>query len=218
LISGNDAIQHTVSDAMGMPWVTRLPLSYYWLPYGAKIFCFPHYSPAGTQVIKTLQDIPNDIPIIIIHSTQDFQLSHKGALALYHGLRANGNYNVYLIEKWGSQHLNLLENDEQTKEVVQAILENHNLKHVTHERAINLARYQPNHRERRFKKPYDDLNKKEAWHQRIWTTIKVGAILGIVAAIGFGIKKLTRAKKPAKDLSLKTKIKNIFSNWKLNGR
>ncbi len=100
LVSGNSAIYHTVSGPlMNLKKVTKLPFAYYWLPYCAKIV-FPWYSPGGIQPIFSIDSIPTTVPVIIIHSKQDYQLSYNDACALYYRLRACGNDNVYLIRAY----------------------------------------------------------------------------------------------------------------------
>lgn len=126
LASGNSAIFHTV-DKMIMPSATALPLSYYWLPYLAK-FTMPLYSPTGQQAIFNIQNLPQDLPIIILHSIYDPQLSFDDAMALYAGLKSNGHNAVYLfpIEAYG--HVLLLgQNNHKEISAIHNILKHHGL-------------------------------------------------------------------------------------------
>ena len=188
LISGNDAIQHTVkSGLMGsLGPLAKIPGSYYWLPYCAKVG-FPYYWPGGKQVIKSLQNISTNIPIIIIHSKNDLQLSYKGALALYYGLKANGNNNVYLISKDGSRHIQISDTHDQS--IIRQILKKNGLMNNDNKQ-VNLQLYQPDHNQDDFKKSYNDLNNQEKWHTRLWTSIKTSAILGGIAIIGLCVKRM----------------------------
>ncbi|MFC1842455.1 hypothetical protein ACFLYU_02240, partial [Candidatus Dependentiae bacterium] len=180
LISGNDAIKHTIKSGLMGPLkgVAKLPLSYYWLPYCAK-FMFPFYWPGGKQVIKTLENFPNDIPVIIIHSRGDMQLSHRGALALYHGLRSNGNNNVYLIDPHGDRHIQILSRRPGARKLVRDILARHNVIEQIGKPIdpVDLVNLQPNHNDDRYSNPYDDLNNKERWHTRLWATLVTGGVV-----------------------------------------
>lgn len=193
LISGNDAIQHTVSDQMGCAFVKKIPSYYYWLPYAAKLL-YPFYSPAGQQVITSLQNIPNDIPIIIIHADNDFQLSYEGACALYYGLRTNGNNNVYLITKHTRQHLYLLNKRPDLQKDVRNILKHHNLlTSSTREQTGQAAPYdftahQPNPDD--FQNTYNIILNRETWHTRLWYTMFIGGISGAVGLACYIGKKL----------------------------
>lgn len=172
LISGNDAICHTIKNhgediVQGSSGLPEKPLAYYWLPYMAKTQ-FPCYWPGGKQVIKSLSAIPTDIPIIIIHSKKDRQLSYGGACALYYGLRDYGNNNVYFISKEGSDHIRIIK-DEKDKQAIQYILKRHNIlpqdENYMDEDDVDLALYQPNYEQ--YKHLYDDLLYKEINHERI---------------------------------------------------
>ncbi|MFC1841544.1 hypothetical protein ACFLYA_00565 [Candidatus Dependentiae bacterium] len=194
LISGNDAIFHTLKG--DLPCFEYLPFSYYFLPYCAKVQ-FPCYRPTGIQVIKTLKQIPTDIPIIIIHSQNDRQLSYKGALALYYGLRANGNNNVYLLSQDGRRHIEILDEKPEYQKIVQSILKKHNVLPkswyqflLPKKNAIDLSLFQPNHNNDRFRKPYQNLVAKEKWHKRLWNTVVLGGITGITALAYCCSKKL----------------------------
>jgi hypothetical protein len=168
LVSGNSAIYHTThGPLMGTSFLSslaRLPLSYYWAPYCAKCL-FPWYWPFGKQPIKVLDKIPTTLPIIIIHSKDDMQLSYDDACALYYGLRSRGNDNVYLISKDGSRHIHLI--DEREKNVVLAILQRHGLltSRAVGEPTIDLSAYQPDPLV--FKPLYDSLVWKESCHRLV---------------------------------------------------
>lgn len=90
--SGNSAIFYNAQKKF--PWVSLLPLSYYWLPYLAK-FKMLLYSPAGKQPILNIQKISKDLPIMIVHAADELSFDH--AKALYAGLRLHGNTNTYLF-------------------------------------------------------------------------------------------------------------------------
>lgn len=63
MLSGNSAIYHTVTNML-LPFMVYLPLSYYLLPYLAKIG-YQSYSPGGEQPIFNVENIPNNLLIII---------------------------------------------------------------------------------------------------------------------------------------------------------
>lgn len=160
LPSGNSAIYHTVKQMM-FPRIANMPLSYYWLPYCAK-FAYPSYAPAGKQPIKNLEKLPKDLPVIIIHSKTDPQLSYNDALAVYAGLKKLGNPNAYLIPYNQRGHVELLDVSNK-KEIasLNAILEKHGL--VTSDEnqnlgTIDLSEYQPTNISSEH---YDNLIAKE---------------------------------------------------------
>jgi len=172
MISGNNAIEHTVQgDLMKMPFLTRLPFSYYWLPYCCKVL-FPLYKPSGKQVIKSIKNLPKDIPVVIIHSKNDQQLPCEGAFALYYGLRSMGNNNVYIICKnYSEQHLNLLcPLPYYITQIIYKILHTHNIAindaYPAIDNSIDLKQYQPN--PDGFKGTHDDILNKELWHEKLW--------------------------------------------------
>ncbi len=69
---------------------------YYLLPQLVRTH-FWHYSPTGEQPIDNINDLPNDLPIIILHNTK---LSCKDAQALYAFLTVTKqNPNVYLVNQ-----------------------------------------------------------------------------------------------------------------------
>ncbi len=147
MLTGNSAIFHTV-DNMMIPESCDLPdSSYYTLPYTAKVM-YSNYSPTGEQPINNIDKLPNDLPIIILHDTQDFQLSFKDAQALYAYLTSvRKNENVYLFaqESQRGEHINLLKkNNEQEISAINTILILHNLLPFgRNQKIINLEKYQP---------------------------------------------------------------------------
>jgi len=185
LASGNSAIYHTARGPLfGESLINRLiglPFSYYWAPYIAKVL-MPYYWPSGSQPIKSIEHIPTNIPIIIIHSKRDMQLSYNDACALYYGLRMRGNDNVYLISKEGGDHLWLMgkkdnmgiqdfifpavEVEKNDKDIVLNILQRCGLINPSVPlQAIDLREYQPDPAP--FKELYDDLVRKETCHRYI---------------------------------------------------
>jgi len=186
LISGNDAILYTLKSVM--PGITNTPFSYYWLPYLAKIR-FPWYCPSGIQTIKSVPQIP-DIPIIIIHAKNAPQLSYAGSCALYYGLRAQGNNNVYLISTKSSRHVRILTKKPELQKVFQAILKKHNLldnKKIDLKK-ISLAPYQPNLDQ--YKNLYKNLLSQEKWHERVFYGGTIAAAGTAVALTYYAGKKL----------------------------
>ncbi|HVX00974.1 MAG TPA: hypothetical protein VHA52_11140 [Candidatus Babeliaceae bacterium] len=164
LASGNDAIIHTLKGPLAnQSRFTNLPLSYYWLPYVVKLV-FPCYWPAGKQPIKSIADIPNDKPIVIVHSERDPQLSYEGACALYYGLCAQGNVNTYLISKNDNRHIDICSGKD--GEVIKAILRKHKLlPYGITEENVDLNAYRPDFKQ--FKALYDSLISKEKKHDYI---------------------------------------------------
>ena len=168
VLSGNSAIIHTLRRNGGsfLQRIAKLPLSYYWLPYFAK-FMFPFYWPAGRQPVKSIDQIPNNIPIIIVHSRYDSQVPYDGSCALYYKLRSSGsNNNVYFIAKDSGDHIQILQNVSEAA-VVRSILAKHRILATSDDLAqrIECSAYQPDHRQ--FKPIYDALIRKENNHVRL---------------------------------------------------
>jgi hypothetical protein len=149
LLTGNSAIFHTVDNVM-MPEEYDLPeSSYYVLPYTAKVV-YPSYAPTGEQPINNIDKLPTDLPIIILHDDQDFQLNFKDAQALYAYLtNIKKNKNVYLFtyktEK--GRHINLLQAyDIEKISAINTILELHNILPFDSQKTCSLddlKKYQP---------------------------------------------------------------------------
>jgi len=145
MLSGNHAIEYNLP----------IPRCYHILPYLAKII-YPFYAPAGEQPILNANELPINIPIIILHDENDFQLSYKGAKALYAFLK-NKNPNVYLMTKKSldGEHISLLTWSEDTTndtnqnkiDAINAILQNHKLLPLKENTPIDMAQiassYQP---------------------------------------------------------------------------
>jgi hypothetical protein len=153
MLTGNSAIEHHVETSM-LPGATSLPGSYYWMPYAAKI-SYPSYSPAGNQPIFNANKLPRNLPIIIIHHTNDPELSYKDAQGLYSFLKViKKNDNVYFISTTSERHthINLLDKED-TEEItaINTILkQNNQLLSNPNEllENIDLTRYQPKPKEK----------------------------------------------------------------------
>lgn len=183
LASGNSAVHHTFSNPfMGIPLLARIPFSYYWLPYAVKAF-IPFYWPGGKQPIKSIEKLPNNLPIVIAHSRSDIRFSFNDACALYYGLRKKGNDNVYLLPFDGRKHIEVIgESGGHAAQVLRAILTKHSL--LQKEQNIDLSRLQPDPNQ--FKAHYDALVAREKWHNRIKYLLSAGAC----TATAFAIKAL----------------------------
>jgi len=166
LASGNSAVHHTVKN-MILPGAEKLPCSYYWMPYCAKV-TFPWYNPGGTQAIFSAENIPTNVPIILIHSVKDPQLSYSDALAVYHALRKAGNPNIYLITVKEHGHVFMLKRSTEEVALINTIFKNHNLpyseKALQGFEKIELSKFQPSLEA--TKQHFDDLVTKELIHQK----------------------------------------------------
>ncbi|MEX0848861.1 MAG: hypothetical protein WD055_01395 [Candidatus Dependentiae bacterium] len=165
LASGNSAIMHTVTGPlMGWNSVESAPGSRYVVPYAAKAV-YPRYWPAGKQPIKSIADICSDVPIIIMHSKKDQQLSFKDAQALYYGLRSHGNNNVYFVPFEGYDHISICDRHPEKKELVKKILRTQldlaGEKLTSEEK----QQYQPD--PKALRKTYEDLLTQEQNHETI---------------------------------------------------
>lgn len=161
--SGNSAVSHTVKNLMEPHMTlkpTKIPGSYYFLPYLAK-FQMPLYSPSGMQPILNLHKLPRDLPIILIHSVADPQLSFHDAEAIYAGLRTFGNDSAYLLPVEERGHvclLNTLKRGHLTNSL-HHILKKHGLPYHEYftKSTIDLSPYQPIAGE----SPYYSLRRQE---------------------------------------------------------
>jgi predicted esterase len=127
LPSGNSAISWTTQSCISSR-ITRLPGSYYWLPYIAKAQ-LPFYAPAGEQAIFNVATM-KDIPIAIIHCTNDPQLSYTDAQAFYAGLKkheVNNNKYFISIQSEERQHIDLISPQSSNALVLHKILHIHGL-------------------------------------------------------------------------------------------
>lgn len=144
LASGNSAIHHIINRNI-IPGIGNIPGSYYILPYIVKFFYFRWYSPTGMQAIYSVDKIPQDIPVILVHCRQDPELAYSNAEAIYTRLRLKGNKGAYLIPvdtPDSEQHIHLMQQGGQVAQGVHAILAKHAL-HTPAQTSIDLTQYQP---------------------------------------------------------------------------
>lgn len=161
LASGNSAICYTALHKHDVRrYAARMPFAHYWLPYLAKL-SFPLYGPAGLQPIKSIEMLPRDIVVIIIHSEHDWWIPYKDACAIYYRLYERGNP-VYLITQTGTKHTHIL--SKVVAPIVPSILQKHGI--LSGEPAIkDLSRYQPN--PFFFTRAYEGLCALERGHEYI---------------------------------------------------
>lgn len=183
LASGNSAILHTATGPlMGMSWLRNIPGYYYLAPY--VVAPFFGYRPAGQQPIKSVDNITNkEMPIIIVHSQNDPQLSLNDAKALYYRLKSNGN-NVYFIEStekvlgnWG-KHLEILESSPNWEDVSIILSKNNVLPKTDYADQADFSKYQPESEQ--FKPQYDELIAKERNHTYFERILAFTACAGIL--------------------------------------
>ena len=181
MASGNSAIYHTVSQYV--PCISSLPGAYYILPYIARLWLpFLTYSPSGEQPVDSVKNIrKSEIPIILVHATQDFQVSPQDSQALYYALKENKNKHVYLVPIDVQHHLHLLDYPDSTEDgkkrheaqkCVRNILEYHRIIPTGRlERATSsrIKTCQPDHKQ--YQSQYENLLKRESVHQKITTRI-----------------------------------------------
>jgi hypothetical protein len=169
LASGNSAIDWTIGRG-------SIPGGYYILPYLAKLF-FWSYNPTGTQAIHAVDKINTDIPIVIAHCTKDFQLAYSDAEAIYAGLHASGNKNIYLIpiDNGHAQHVELITSSSQECKIIDAILVKHNLSNKNLKEPVDLAPYQPQPNNQTYAKLIARENKLRS----VAPFIKLGVFTGL---------------------------------------
>lgn len=160
VMSVNSAICHTVQNFV--PPINKIPGFYYWGPYVARIL-FLRYAPSGQQPIKSIDKVPNNIPILIVHPPRDINSSYDDSCALYYRLKEKGNNDVYLISHnygvW-CDFLNSL--------FVKKFLSAHEI--IGRDQAelitLDLSKYQPEHQQ--FKTQYENLVNKEKNHEQFF--------------------------------------------------
>lgn len=167
MLSGNSAIAHTTANQIS-PSIDSAPIVRdYSLPYSAKSFMFPFYAPAGEQPIFNVEKLPKNLPIILIHATQDPQLAFKDTVALYAFLRTTQkNNNVYLIPREMYGHVLLLdENNIKEINAINAILEKHGLlPQSLAPDSVDLSFYQPEPTQEALA----DFNIRKTKETRLW--------------------------------------------------
>lgn len=180
IASGNSPISLAVE--MISPMLIKIPLSYYWLPYFAKVamglftptekgfefnwgkkFQICPYWPTGKQPFLSVEKIPQDLPIVLLHSIYD-GLPLEQAKAIYEGLKSKGHNDVYLIPIIEKGHDHLLNPKKNQKEIaaLHKILQKHNLlpdQDSSMNQNGDLSIYQP----KLDSLAYNTLSNKE-WH------------------------------------------------------
>ena len=183
LASGNSAIMHTVTGPlMGCQSIGKIPGSGYLIPYVAKAN-FPRYWPAGKQPIKSLDSISKNIPIILMHSKEDPQLSFDDARALYHGLRNHGNSSVYFVPFEGWRHIEICDKDQGKRELVKKILRTQLYLKGEGLTPAEEQQYQPDHKGKAFREAYDNLMSQEKKHE----VVGYGSAAALVGAALYGV-------------------------------
>jgi len=164
IASGNNQIS-LVAETIS-PLLTKIPLNYYVLPYLAKVlmsfftptekgfefnwgakFKLCPYWPTGKQSFLSIEKIPHDLPIILLHSIYDMT-PFEQARIIYEGLKNKGHDNVYLLPIIEKRHDCLLDRKKNQKEIaaLYTILQKHNLlpdQNSDTNENVDLTIYQP---------------------------------------------------------------------------
>lgn len=163
MASGNSAIAHNVHES---------PIGHILAPYIARLIQFWPYSPSGMQAIKSIEGLENkELPIVLVHATDDRCLPYYGACALYYGLKELGHRNVYLVTKEGSmRHIEILSESLKEYSIVKSILAAHDVGATGQISSTgDLAQYQPDHMQHRA--IYKKLRFIEKVHSAIGVTL-----------------------------------------------
>lgn len=169
MASGNSAIAHNVHES---------PIGHVLAPYVARLIQFWTYSPSGMQAIKSIENLQGkDLPIVLVHSTDDRCLPYYGACALYYGLKEKGHRNVYFVTKEDSmRHIEILGENPKERSVVKSILAQHNVVEADQTTSSHgLARYQPDHM--KYREVYEKLRFFEKAHSAIGVTLTAGCAI-----------------------------------------
>jgi len=204
-LSGNDAFYHSVHGDRPEEYemLRGLPYVRWWVPHLAQLIKLPHYSPGGAQPIHAVRDIPNEVPIAIIHGKKDQRVEFDHAMALYTQLQQQGKDNVYVISKEAGpdtiknkrDHVNVL--DQQDVPTVQAIL--HKILPSTENIAKNdervLSALQPKLTAaeiERYTKLYGDIYDRHKIYERIDRGVHAAKITAGAAAVYVAASLLAR--------------------------
>lgn len=150
LAKPNTAIIHTLENSsLAKKCITFLPFARVWLPYASNMV-LPHYNPLGIQPLRSAPKISPNIPIIIMHHSNDPQLPLTDAQRLYCLLK-NKNKTVYFfqINSPNRAHLDILTHDpDMTVKIraLQQIYKNHSLPYqqdILGSRNIDLTEFIP---------------------------------------------------------------------------
>ena len=175
-MSGNRGITHTLRGSKGeFGPIMHAPFSESWVPYLARLIRFHGYCPSKQQPIKSIAAVPHDVVVIMAHGQEDPKVPHDDACAGYHALRQQGNDKTFLISKPGSNHTHVLESSDGV--VIQEILKTHNILPGNADKTIDLAQYQPDHKNENYRQIYHAIFAQESMHEQIATPIYVTAAL-----------------------------------------
>lgn len=108
-----------------------------WMPFAqdfAHAICttaFPKINMNGPFAIHTVEKIPTNVPIILIHSKQDKVIPVNSSRMLYQKLKKAGNNNVYLVELASGDHGKVMNGPDASycAYVVHAFYKKYNLPH-----------------------------------------------------------------------------------------
>lgn len=111
MASGNTAIWHTI-HSMIIPSSIRYIIECLKLdalvPVLVSMFVFRAYEPLSPQPLKRAENFPRNIPVVIVHSRGDRQLSYNDACALQHLFRKKLQMNhTYLCTRADEEHMDI---------------------------------------------------------------------------------------------------------------
>jgi predicted esterase len=90
-----------------------------WLPFSKELahkICkkyFPKIDQKGIFPKHVVHNVPQHIPIILIHSKKDYVVPIKSSRWLYNSLKTHGNKDVYIVELLSGHHGKLLQGQDQ---------------------------------------------------------------------------------------------------------
>lgn len=112
MASGNTAIWHS-AHSMFIPspffrYVMECLKLDALVPVLVSMCAFRAYDPSATQPLKRAENFPRNIPVVIVHSRGDRQLSYNDACALQHLFRKKLQLNhTYLCTRTDEEHINI---------------------------------------------------------------------------------------------------------------
>lgn len=123
-----DSMSTVIKHAMKKCRLDWLPLS-----YGERLaeFLFKKYTRHGIRPIDVLENIPSDMPILIICSKEDSLVPYYSSIAVYKKLRDTNHNHVYILCLDHGKHAKFLlgSDAEKYRSVVHAFYKKYSLQH-----------------------------------------------------------------------------------------
>jgi len=141
IFAGTHILEHVKAIVLESPYYTMGEVianmlqknSLGWVPlsYGESVaeFVFKKYSRHGKSPATTIENIPSDMPILIVCSKEDRLVPYRSSVNVYKKLLHSGHKNVYILILEHGQHAKILSGQDGQKyqAVVHAFFKKYNL-------------------------------------------------------------------------------------------